>query len=147
VHRSSSLITEIKCVASFRRQPSRGSSPRALTIRSVWKNFNAPRLLSVSDSLACRFGTPAVEFVQSGTSLGGRTAGTIFSCGASEIPTISLNIVNGWVRGDSVGFDMDGEYNRSIGTFRDNTMSGITTIRIRLTTRDVVLTGPFTAVR
>jgi hypothetical protein len=116
-------------------------------VDGIWKNFNAPRLLAVSDSLACRFTTPAIEFVQSGTTLGGRTAGTIFGCGVSEVPTISLNIVNGWVRGDSVGFDMGSENNRSIGTYNGDAMSGITTFRIRLTTRDVVLTGPFTAVR
>jgi hypothetical protein len=117
-------------------------------VNGIWKTFNAPRLLGVSDSLACRFSTPAIEFVQSGTTLGGRTAGTVFACGSgSEIPTISLKIVNGWVRGDSLGFDLGTEYNSSIGTFRGDTMSGITTFRIRLTSRDVVLIGPFTAVR
>ncbi len=114
-------------------------------VNGPWKSFNAPRLVIPGDSVvACRISTPTIEFVQSGTTLGGRTSGIVFGCGASENTRTSRTIINGWVRGDSVSFDMGTEDWRSAGTFKGDTMSGITTIRI---VRDVFVTGLFTAVR
>lgn len=116
--------------------------------RSRAVDLNAPHLLAVGDSLPCRLTIQNLSLAQSGTVLGGSGAGFNFSCGASTGSTFSgIPVANGRISGDSVAFDIGTENVRSVGKVSGDSMSGITTFRIELTTRTVVLTGPFTAVR
>ena len=147
MHYAVSVLAAVSLVA-------RGSDVVAppVSLTGTWA-YNAPHLaLQGSSTPACNLTGLALGLNQGGSTFGGITSGSTFSCFGGVADTSrghlsSLPILNGRIWGDSIEFDVGTPDIHSVGVVAGDSMSGVTTFTVRPTPGPIFYVGGFVAVR